>query len=154
MPVPQHSPSPRSQVKALLRALLALSLGWLLLPVLAPVTGEGEQDHVLSEAELRAGDQPPTPVAEAATGEAAPRALSVRIRAGSQRLLATSTSLAAALPLPFHLRALAQGSVVEPHQPTRRVARHHWPLARSSCESGDDPITGRPITRRHRANRS
>lgn len=139
MPVTTHSQSAQPKAIAFLRALLALSVGWLLLPALAPVSADATPDSVLIEAELRVGEQPPAPVAEVSTTKASLRALNARIRSGAQQLPATPSTLAALL-LPQHLRESTQPSSTDPTQgQTRRATRCHWPLPRSSCHADDEP---------------
>lgn len=139
MPVSKHSQSAQLNTSALLRALLALSLGWLLLPALAPVSADATSDSVLVEAELRVGEQQPAPVAEVSTTKASLRALNARIRSGSERLPATASTLAALL-VPQHQRELAPPSNTDQTRgQNRRAAPRHWPLPRSSCHADDEP---------------
>jgi|GEM_PF-6436194 len=139
MPVSKHSQSAEPNATALLRVLLALSLGWLLLPALAPVSADTKPDSILVEAELRVGEQPPAPIAEVSTTKASLRALNARIRSGAQQLPATPSTLAALL-LPQRFRDLAQpSSTNRTLGEAPRVTRRHWPLPRSSCHADDEP---------------
>jgi hypothetical protein len=139
MPVSKHSQSAEPNTIALLRALLVLSLGWLLLPALAPVSADARPDSVLIEAELRVGEQPLAPVAEVSTTQASLRALNARIRSGAQQLTATPVTRAALL-LPQRFRDLAQPSSTDPTRgETPRATRCQWPLPRSSCHADDEP---------------
>ena len=139
MPVPKHSQSVQPKAIALLRALLALSVGWLLLPALAPVTADARPESVLIEAELRVGEQQPAPIAEVSTTQASLRALNARIRSDSQRLPATPSNPAALL-LPIRVRELAPPSSIDQTRGQhRRATPRHWPLPRSSCQAEDEP---------------
>ena len=138
MPPRKHSQSTLPNAIACVRVLFALSLGWLLVPALAPVSAAG-QDNVQIEAELRVGDRPAAPVAEVASAQASLRALSARIRSGSQQLLATPAPLSALL-VALHARSLAQhGSIDPPHAAVRGIIRWQWPLPRSTCGAEDEP---------------
>jgi hypothetical protein len=140
MPVSKHSQSAEPNARALLRALLALSLGWLLLPVIEPAAqGRGEEQGVQTEAELRVGEQAPAPVADIASARASLRALNARIRTGADQPLADPQWLSALL-VPAHQRGLAQHADLAPTQDSLdRVAARHWPLPRSSCHADDEP---------------
>jgi hypothetical protein len=148
MHVSKHSRSAQPIASVLLRAWLALSLGWLLLPGLQSAAHGVEQSvermqRVRIDAELRAGEKAPAPVADVASAQGSLRALHARIRTGANQPFAAPPWLVALL-LPSRQRSHARLAISEPvSDPVQPSIAWHWPLPRSSCHADDDPSTHR-----------
>jgi hypothetical protein len=152
MPAFSLSHSPKRDARSALRALLALSFGWLLVLCLAPTAGVLPAEPVHVTAELRVSEQAPAPVADVGVAQASLRALHARVRSTLQPLqaLTSGTSRPGALVRLQRLHAQRTVSAVAlaERAPKRRQACS-WPLPRcqTQVDRQDDDEDGKDAAR-------
>ncbi|HET8938397.1 MAG TPA: hypothetical protein VFN67_33365 [Polyangiales bacterium] len=133
-----HSRSSKPPEHAALRALLGVSLGWLLLLAFAHTLQPGTQLPRHVRAELRLGGERPAQVADLGAQQLALQLLSTRARftpdhppAAPGALSVNALSLRARVP---EEPTLVRGT----DQRRRRAVSCTWPLPRSSCDHQED----------------
>lgn len=136
-PTPQRR-SPQPPAHAALRALLGVSLGWLLALAFAHTLHPSASLPRHVRAELRLGEERPAQVADLSALQPSLRLISTRARSAPDHSQAATSELAT-FALALRARLLSELSLARgTDQRQRRAISCTWPLPRSSCDNGDE----------------
>jgi hypothetical protein len=133
-----HRHSPKPPARSALRALLGVSLGWLIVLAFAHTLQPSSSLPRHVPAELRLGEERPAQVADLSALQPSLRLLSTRARSTPDHPQAAAGAVAAS-SLALRARLLSEPTLARDTDHRQRSAVScTWPLPRSSCDHQED----------------